>query len=81
MTELKTIRYNKMAGTRIRSRARRIEEDEKPMRYFIMYDFYNNVMPTKSKYRNSISYLFDILNGAKIIWKIYIEILMVKFKM
>ena len=44
-----------MAGTRIRSRARRIEEGEKPMRYFIMYDFYNNVMPTKSKYRNTIS--------------------------
>ena len=82
--ELETFIKYKMAGARIRSRARWVEEGENP-HYFCNLEpryFVNKVIPIIEKENgDTISNQFDILKETKTILKIYIEILTIQFKM
>ena len=67
--ELETVRKYKMAGARIRSRARWVKEGEKPSHYFCSLEsrnFVNNVIPRIEKENgDTISNQFDILKETK----------------
>ena len=67
--ELETIRKHKMAGARIRSRARWVEEGEKPSHYFCSLEsrnFLNKVISRIEKENgDTISIQFDILKERK----------------
>ena len=69
--ELETIRKYKMAGARIRSRARWVEEGENPSHYFCNLEprnFVNKVIPRIEKENgDTISNQFDILKETKTI--------------